>query len=168
MRRSIDNDMVELVRKAAEIALGVDHHLLDEARALFQQTAQQVRFSRARIALHGQTRAAIPLCRWARLARPHSCQFQFAPACRRRRRVTLLQKEHHEVFPTMPAGAKDERIPPANQNMRQLITSTIGFRWDVRYQARRDRPFQTSHLESEFVEYAIGVPRHRAALQQWA
>jgi hypothetical protein len=44
VRRAIDNDMVKLVRKAAEIALGIDHHLLNEGRALLEQAAQQVRF----------------------------------------------------------------------------------------------------------------------------
>ena len=48
--------MVEFVRKAAEIALGIDHHLLDETYALLEQAAQQVRFSRAGIALDEQAR----------------------------------------------------------------------------------------------------------------
>src|SRR3546814_11062970 len=37
-----------------EIALGVDHHLLDEAGALFEKAAQQVRLARPRIALDEQ------------------------------------------------------------------------------------------------------------------
>src|SRR3546814_19519579 len=36
------------------IAFGVDHHLLDQAGALFEQAAQQVRLARPRIALHPQ------------------------------------------------------------------------------------------------------------------
>ena len=47
----------KFVGKAAEITLGVDHHLLDEPRALLEQAAQQVRFSRAGIALDEQARA---------------------------------------------------------------------------------------------------------------
>jgi hypothetical protein len=50
----IDHDMAESVGKRDEIAFRVDHALLDPWGALFEQTAQKVRLSRARIALHQQ------------------------------------------------------------------------------------------------------------------
>jgi hypothetical protein len=37
-----------------EVALGIDHHLLDLSSASFEQAAQQVRLSRSRIALDEQ------------------------------------------------------------------------------------------------------------------
>jgi len=55
MRRAVDDDVIERVGKAAEVALGIDHHLLDQARVLLEQAAQQVRFSRAGIPLDKQT-----------------------------------------------------------------------------------------------------------------
>ena len=54
MRGTVDHDMVEFVRQAGEIALRVDHHLLDEPGGLFEQAAQQMRLARAGIALHEQ------------------------------------------------------------------------------------------------------------------
>ena len=43
-------------RKRNEIALGIDDHLLDLARALLEHPAQQMRLARAGIALDKQTR----------------------------------------------------------------------------------------------------------------
>ena len=50
----LDRDMAVAVGERDEIAFGIDHDLLDLARALFEQAAQQVRLSAARIALHQQ------------------------------------------------------------------------------------------------------------------
>jgi hypothetical protein len=52
----IDHDMAELVGERDEIALGIDHRLLYERRALFEKAAQQMRFARTGIALDKQTR----------------------------------------------------------------------------------------------------------------
>ncbi len=54
--RTVDHDMAIPFGQCDEIALGVDHHLLHQLRALFEQAAQQVRFARSRIALHQQAR----------------------------------------------------------------------------------------------------------------
>ena len=51
----LDRDMVEAIGKRDEIALGIDHHLLDDAGRSFEQPAQQMRLSRTRIALDEQT-----------------------------------------------------------------------------------------------------------------
>ena len=53
---AIDHDVAEFVRQAGEIAFGVDHHLLHQTSALFEQAAQEVRFARAGIALDEQAR----------------------------------------------------------------------------------------------------------------
>jgi hypothetical protein len=50
----LDHLVAEFLRERDEIALGIDHHLLDIARALLEQPAQQVRLARPRIALHQQ------------------------------------------------------------------------------------------------------------------
>src|SRR3546814_4123271 len=50
----VDDDMMIGIGQRDEIALGVDHHLLDEAGALFEKAAQQVRLARPRIALDEQ------------------------------------------------------------------------------------------------------------------
>ena len=54
MLARLDRDMAVLVAQRDEVAFGIDHHLLDLAGALFEQAAQQVRLSAARIALHQQ------------------------------------------------------------------------------------------------------------------
>ncbi len=50
----LDRDMAVAVGERDEIALGIDHHLLDLAGALLEQAAEQVRLAAARIALHQQ------------------------------------------------------------------------------------------------------------------
>ena len=50
----LDRHMAVSVGQGDEIALGVDHYLLDLPRAPFQQAAEQVRLAAARIALHQQ------------------------------------------------------------------------------------------------------------------
>jgi hypothetical protein len=54
--RSIDDDMAKGFSQADEIAFRVDHHLLDDAGALFEDPAQKVRLSRAAVALHQKAR----------------------------------------------------------------------------------------------------------------
>jgi len=53
----IDRDMAEGIGQRHEIALGIDHDLLNMARAPFEQPAQEMRFTRARISLHKQARS---------------------------------------------------------------------------------------------------------------
>ncbi len=48
--------MAVRARERHEIALRIDHDLLDMPRRPFEQAAQQMRFSRSRIALHQQAR----------------------------------------------------------------------------------------------------------------
>ncbi|GAA0459919.1 hypothetical protein GCM10009095_29520 [Sphingomonas molluscorum] len=50
----IDDDVAIGGGQGDEVPLRVDHHLLDVARAAFEQAAQQVRLARARIALNQQ------------------------------------------------------------------------------------------------------------------
>ena len=73
--RRIDRDMVEGIGERDEIALGIDHHLLHQPGAAFEQAAQQMRFSRPRIALDEQTRGQqlfeIDLDRAARSVESH-------------------------------------------------------------------------------------------------
>ena len=52
----LDGDMAVFVAERDEVALGVDHHLLDMAGAPLEQPAQQVRLARPRIALDEQSR----------------------------------------------------------------------------------------------------------------
>ena len=52
----VDHDVVVSVGERDEIALGIDHDLLDEAGAFFEEPAKQVGFSRSRIALDEQAR----------------------------------------------------------------------------------------------------------------
>src|SRR3546814_6537624 len=49
--RRLDRDMAEGVGEGDEIALRIDHHLLHEPGAAFEEAAQQVRLARTRIAL---------------------------------------------------------------------------------------------------------------------
>ncbi len=50
----LNRHMAIAVGQGDEIALGIDHHLLDLARAFLEQAAEQVRLAAARIALHQQ------------------------------------------------------------------------------------------------------------------
>ncbi len=52
--RAVDHHMPEGFGERDEVPLGIDHHLLNEGCALFQQAAQQMRFARAAIALNEQ------------------------------------------------------------------------------------------------------------------
>ena len=52
----LDRDMAVAFGQGDEIALGIDHDLLDLGRAALEQAAQQVRFARPAIALHQQAR----------------------------------------------------------------------------------------------------------------
>jgi hypothetical protein len=52
----IDHDMTVALGKRYEIALRIDDDLLHPARALLDETAQQMRFPRARISLDEQAR----------------------------------------------------------------------------------------------------------------
>ena len=54
VRAAVDDDMPEAIGQRDEIALGIDDHLLHPRCAALQQAAQQMRLSRARIALHEQ------------------------------------------------------------------------------------------------------------------
>ena len=56
MVRRLDRDMAVAIGQRDEIAFGIDHDLLDLARALLEQAAQQVRLSAPRIALDEQAR----------------------------------------------------------------------------------------------------------------
>jgi hypothetical protein len=56
MRLGIDHQMAESVRQRDEVAFRVDDGLLHPWGALFEQPAQQMRFSGTRIALYQQTR----------------------------------------------------------------------------------------------------------------
>ena len=38
----LDRDMAEAIGEGDEIALGIDHHLLDDTRRSFEQPAQQM------------------------------------------------------------------------------------------------------------------------------
>ena len=51
---AVDHHVAEFLGKADEVTLGIDHHLLDDRRALFEQAAQQVRLAGPGIALHQQ------------------------------------------------------------------------------------------------------------------
>jgi hypothetical protein len=51
----LDRDMAVAVGQGDEIAFGIDHDLLQLARAFLQQPAKQVRFSTPRIALDEQS-----------------------------------------------------------------------------------------------------------------
>ena len=52
----LDRDMAIAFGQRDEIALGIDHDLLDFGRAALEQAAQQMRFARPAIALHQQAR----------------------------------------------------------------------------------------------------------------
>lgn len=54
--RAVDHHMAKRFGQSDEIPLRVDHHLLHQPGAFFQQAAQQMRFAAARIALNQQTR----------------------------------------------------------------------------------------------------------------
>ena len=51
---TVDCHMAEAFGERDEIAFGIDHDLLDQASALFEQAAQQMRLAGAGIALHQQ------------------------------------------------------------------------------------------------------------------
>ena len=52
----LDGDMAIFVAERDEVALGIDHHLLDMAGAPLEQPAQQMRLAGPRIALDEQSR----------------------------------------------------------------------------------------------------------------
>ena len=86
----IDQQMAEPLGQRDEVAFGIDDGLLHPGRALFEQPAQQMRFSGAGIALHQQARRQqfleVERRRRARRRMPHlDCDSHSSPKLLRRR-----------------------------------------------------------------------------------